>query len=77
MYSSSFEGSVEAFDNALRVAEKRFESEVHMLLDMAMKQSQSRLISGEIHGSAPEERNDHRILYYSGGSLATVLGNFK
>src|ERR1700734_3426675 len=52
------------------VPKQRHETKVHVLLDMAVKQRQARLIGDQIHRRAPKCRNDHRILPDTGGRLA-------
>ena len=52
------------------VAKQRLETKVHVLLDMAMKQREARLIGDEIHRDASKCGNDHGILHDAGSWLA-------
>ncbi len=52
------------------VAKQRLETKVHVLLDMAVKQRQARLVGDQIHGGASKCGNDHRILLDAGSRLA-------
>src|ERR1700733_3013313 len=58
---------------SLSVAKQRLETKVHVLLDMAVKQRQARLVGDHIHHSASECGNDHRILLDAGSGLAIEL----
>src|SRR5271170_6469725 len=55
------------------VAKQRLETKVHMLLDMAVKQREARLVGDQIHGGTSKCGNDHRILLDAGSRLAVEL----
>src|ERR1700691_5796649 len=55
------------------VAKQRHETKVHVLLDMAVKQRQARLVSDQIHCGASKCGNNHRILLDAGSGLAVEL----
>src|ERR1700744_3698959 len=57
-----------------RVAKQGHETEVHVLLDMAVKQRQARLVGDQIHCGASKCGNDHRV-FLDAGSLLTVEFN--
>ena len=46
----------------LGVAEEGFETVVHVLLDVAVKQGETGLIGGEVHGGAAVIGDDYRVL---------------
>ena len=48
-----------------------------MLLDMAVKQGETRLVGREIYGSSPEQRNDYSVFYNPRRRLTAMLRNFK
>jgi len=60
----------------LRVSKKRLEAVIHVLLDVAVKQSKPWLIGCEIDNGPPIIRNDHRILDYAGGLLPVDFSQF-
>ena len=53
-----------------RVAKQRHETKVHVLLDMAVKQRQARLVGDQVHRGASICRNDHRVFHDAGSRLA-------
>ena len=55
------------------VAKQRHETKVHVLLDMAVKQREARLVSDQIHCGASKCGNDHRIFLDAGSGLAVEL----
>src|SRR5579872_732780 len=55
------------------VAKERHETKVHVLLDMAVKKREARLVGDQIHGGASKRGNDHRILLDAGSGLAVEL----
>src|ERR1700733_7713042 len=55
------------------VAKQCHETKVHVLLHMAVKQRQSRLVSDQIHCSASKCGNNHRVLLNAGSGLAVEL----
>lgn len=61
----------------LVVSKQRHKTKVHVLLDMAMEQSQAGLIGDEIDRCAAECGNDHRVLLHSGGRLAIDFDKFE
>lgn len=60
--------------NRSGVVKQRFETVIHVLLDMAMKQGETRLVGGEIHDRPTVVRNYHRILNNASSLLAVDLG---
>src|SRR5580692_3406871 len=52
------------------VTKQRHETEVHVLLDMAVKQSQAWLVGDQIHRGASKCGNDHRVFLDAGSWLA-------
>src|ERR1700689_2724553 len=52
------------------VAKQRHETKVHVLLDMAVKQRQARVVSDQIHGGASKCGNYQRILLDAGSGFA-------
>src|SRR5580700_4143293 len=52
------------------VTKQRHETEVHVLLDMAVKQSQAWLVGDQIHRGASKCGNDHRVFLDAGSRLA-------
>src|SRR6516165_1615797 len=60
--------------STLRIAKERFEAVIHVLLDVAVKESQARLISGEIDDHSPVVRYDDRVLKNADRLLAVDLG---
>ena len=52
------------------IAKRRHETKVHVLLDMAVKQREARLVGDQIHSGAPKRGNDYRILHDAGSGLA-------
>ena len=61
----------------LGVAEQRFEAKIHVLLNMAVKQREARLIGDHIHGGASKCGNDYRVLHNTGGRLAIELDDLE
>jgi hypothetical protein len=59
------------------VAKQRHETEVHVLLDMAVKQCEARLVGDRIHCGASKCGNNHRILLDAGRRLAVELHKLK
>src|ERR1700723_2022143 len=59
------------------VAKQRPETKVHVLLDMAVKQREARLIGDEIHRDASKCGNDYGILHDSGSGFAVDLDEFE
>src|SRR5580704_8176032 len=57
----------------LGVAKQCLETKVHVLLDMAVKQREARLVGDQIHGGASKRGNNHRILLDAGSRLAVEL----
>jgi hypothetical protein len=57
----------------LGVAKQRLETKVHVLLDMAVKQREARLVGDQIHGGASKCGHDHRIFPDAGSRLAVEL----
>jgi hypothetical protein len=55
------------------VAKQRRETNIHVLLDMAVKQREARLVGDQIHCDASERGNDHRIFHDAGSRLAVEL----
>src|ERR1700722_8160419 len=55
------------------VAKQCPEPKVHVLLDMAVKQREARLVGDQIHRGASKCGNDHRILLDAGSWLAVEL----
>src|ERR1700678_2678261 len=55
------------------VAKQRHETEVHVLLDMAVKQRQARLVGDQIDRGASIGGKDHRVFLYAGSRLAVEL----
>src|SRR6476469_5639739 len=51
----------------LQVAQQCLEAEIHVLLDMAVKQSKSRLVGGKVHAGAPVGGHHDRVLDHAGG----------
>jgi hypothetical protein len=45
-----------------RVAQQCLETEVHVLLDMAVKQRRPRLVGGKVHAGAAVGGHHHRVL---------------
>ena len=58
------------------ITKDRFETVVHVLLDMAVKEGKPRLIGREIDDGATIVRDDDRILNNSGRLLAVDLDQF-
>src|SRR5580698_3932409 len=52
------------------VAKQRHETKIHVLLDMAVKQRQARLVGDQIHRGAPKCGNDHGVLPDASGRFA-------
>src|ERR1035438_3457958 len=59
--------------SAVRVSQERLEAKIHMLLDMAMKQGEARLIRSKIHTGAPVGRHHHCILDDARGCFSVNL----
>src|SRR6202034_3578070 len=55
------------------VAKQRHETKVHVLLDMAVKQRQARLVGDQIHRGASKCGHDHGIFLDAGSRLAVEL----
>jgi hypothetical protein len=55
------------------VTKQGFEAVVHVLLNMAMKQSEAGLIGGKVHNGTPIIGNHNRILNNSGSFLSIDL----
>src|ERR1700722_5864978 len=62
-----------ATDRLLLIAKQSFESVVHVLLDVAVKQGQPGLIRGEIHNGSAVVGNHDRILQDASRLLAVDL----
>src|SRR5215469_1059625 len=60
-----------------RVAKQRHETKVHVLLDMAVKEREARLVGYQIHRGASPCGNDHRVLLDPGSRLAVELDEFE
>ena len=59
------------------VAEQCLEAIVHVLLDVAVKQRETRLVGDQSHRGASECGNDHRILHHAGSRLAVDLDDLE
>src|SRR5256885_16585902 len=68
---------VASLQASLGVTEKSFEAVVHVVLDMAVEQSQPRLVSNKIYGGAAEIRHHHRIFDQTVGPFPVELNEFR
>ena len=63
--------------NVLRVAQQRLEAVIHVLLDMAVEQRQSRLVGGEVDAGASVGGHHDRVLDHARRGLAIDLGDLE
>ena len=61
-------------ESTLPIAKQRFETVVHMLLDVAVKEGKARLIGGEIDDRSTVVRYDDGVLHNASRLLAVDLG---
>src|SRR5580704_673741 len=61
----------------LRIPQQRLEPEIHVLLNMAVKQSWSRLIGGKVHARASVSRHHDSILNHARRCLPVNLGDLQ
>src|SRR5271163_2655050 len=60
-----------------RIAQQRLESEIHVLLDMTVKQCRPRLVGGKVHAGAPVSGHHHRVLDNARSGFAINLGDLQ
>ena len=59
----------------LRIAEESFEAVVHVLLDVAMEESETRLIGSEVDDGATVVGHNHSVLDEAGGGFVVDRPN--
>ena len=61
----------------LLITKKRLETEIHVLLDVAMEQSEARLIREQVDRNATVQRNDDGVFHNSASWLAVHIDELK
>src|SRR6202165_1498385 len=61
----------------LHVAQQRLEAIIHVHLDMAVEQRQSRLVGGKVYAGAPIGGQHDRVLDHARGGFAINLGDLE